>query len=822
MTASGQPPVPTARADAIDRWFARIFVAVAGLSWAGLLLAEVGAFRFGPLILLGGGCVAVGLAVIEAALRRDTKKRTSTASALAVIALAGLATAVVLPPGDPIVAGADESVYLHLASGIRRNGAILSSDRLLEETPRDDWPRLFSRDRHWPQRLNRFEGGVQIADSGTILQPGFFHLLPVAIAGVETLVGERAGAYVPPAFAVLGMVALFLLARRLTSAAAAAGAAGLVAISLAQAWCGRQPLSELPAQYFVISGLLFFTWWHADRSVAAALLSGVAFGLAAFTRLDVLMLVTPMLGLVLAVCWWDRLASRAPTDERRAYGRGLTALTITVAVVTGHALVHAATIAQPYTLRIGRHFLRDRTLPAFVVAAAALAAFAGIAALGHRRRWRVAALSRYLGPAIALVTIAIVLRQPQRLLESPLIYLLTGPGLALAAVGLVAWSWRDDAPSWLVLLLAAASAVAYLDMPRDLPEMPSVFRRTLPVLFPLAALLLAAVLVPPTARGWRRMAGALALFALGVAGARHITPIIGRPIPVGGRAALMEIARDVPASALVIVDSGFASHAALALDFSLGRTALSGDFIFREDAADRRAALSRVIAHSGATSRDVFFLGKASPSTLPTALPAGWTPFPVKTTRLEYEALERRRTGWPSQVQQVEQPVTLYRLVPPQVHIALPIRVDIGGADLQLSRGGWYPAEAMLGTSGRWTGQSATARLPAAACPSDRRLVLQIRAATLRPAGLIQPRVRLSLNDTPIGELGPADSAFRVYALGLPLAAVSQVCTAPSTLGIETGTFVPARDAGSPDRRELGLAVDWVELTPDAGRNLRE
>ena len=667
MTASGQLPFPTARADAIDRWFARIFVAIAGLSWAGLLLAEAGAFRFGPLILLGGGIVAVGLVVIERALRRDTRNGTSTASALAVIALAGVTTAVVLPPGDPVVAGADESVYLHLASGIRRSGAILSSDPLLEETPQDDWPRLFSRDRHWPQRLNRFEGGIQIADRGPILQPSFFHLLPVAIAGVETLVGDPAGAYVAPVFAILGMVALFLLARRLTSLTAAAGAAGLVATSLAQAWCGRQPLSELPAQYFVMSGLLFFTWWYLERRVVAALLSGVAFGMAAFTRLDVLMLVTPMLGLVLAVCWWHRLASRtAPSDERRALGQGLTALTIALVTVTGHALLHAATIAQPYTLRIGRHFLRDRTLPTFVVAAVVLAALAAIAALGHRRRWKVAGLSRYLGPAIALVTIAIVLRHPQRLLESPLIYLLTGPGLALAAAGLAAWSWRDDAPSWLVLLLAAASAVAYLDMPRDLPEMPSVFRRTLPVLFPLAALLVAAVLVPPAARRWRRIMGILVLLALGVAGARHVTPIIGRPIPAGARAALTKIARDVPASALVIVDRGFPSHAALALDFSLGRTALSGDFVFREDAADRRAALSRLIAHTAATSREVFFLGNASPSTLPQALPAGWTPFPVKTTRLEYAALERRRTGWPSEVQKVEQLVTVYRLVSPQ------------------------------------------------------------------------------------------------------------------------------------------------------------
>jgi hypothetical protein len=70
----------------------------------------------------------------------------------------------VLPPADPLVAGADESVYLNLAGAIRQRGAILSEDRLLAETPQDDWPRLFSRDRFWPQRLNRFEGGVQIED----------------------------------------------------------------------------------------------------------------------------------------------------------------------------------------------------------------------------------------------------------------------------------------------------------------------------------------------------------------------------------------------------------------------------------------------------------------------------------------------------------------------------------------------------------------------------------------------------------------------------------------------------------------------------------
>ena len=76
------------------------------------------------------------------------------------------------------------------------------------------------------------------------------------------------------------------------------------------------------------------------------------------------------------------------------------------------------------------------------------------------------------------------------------------------------------------------------------------------------------------------------------------------------------------------------------------------------------------------------------------------------------------------------------------------------------------------------------------------------------------------MNDVQIGELAPADSAFRVYALGLPLAAVTQVCTAPSTSRHRdrAPSCRPAMRA-VPIARELGLAVDWVEVAPDAGRN---
>jgi hypothetical protein len=822
VTSPGPDQAASPSADAIDRLFARLFASITALSWSWMLLAELGWFRPIPILVLGTMAVALSWVLVERALREAPAAPTSRTAVLAVTGLIVLAACGVLPPGDPVVAGADESVYLSLASAVRQRGTILSRDALLAETPQDDWARLFSRDRFWPERLNRFEGGVQIADGAPILQPSFFHLLPVWMAGVQMAGGERAGALVAPAFSILGVIALFLAGRRLTSSVAAAGAAALVATSLGQAWCGRQPLSELPAQFFVLCGVWFLTWWSIEGLVAAAAMAGLAFGMAAFTRVDVLLLVTPVVIAVFAARWWQNLTPGGLWPAGDGTDRGLGAGVLALGVSTGHALVHALTITQPYTLRIGRHLAHDRALPMLVTAATALAGIAALLIVARRRQWRIAAMSSHLGLAIAVVTIGIALRQPQRLIESPLLYLLTGPGLILAAIGLVRWSRREDAPAWLVLLLTAASALAYLDMPRDLPDMPGVFRRTLPVLLPLAALLAADTLVPRASTRRRAIAGSLVLVTLLVAGARHLRPIVGQPLPSGSREAVTAIARDVPPSALVIVDRGLPSHLALALDFIFGRSSIAADFAFRSDGGDRVGALSRLMARAAGADRDVFFLAASTPSALRDALLAAWTPYELRDAPVSYSSLERRRGAWPARVQDAEHHLTMYRLVSPRRHVALPLRVDVGGADLALSQGGWLPAEVMLSASGRWTGTSAEWRFPAAHCVSDAPLFLRIRAATLRPPKLIQPRVRLALNGVQIGELVPSDSAFHMYALGLPSVAVRQVCTAPSTFSLETGTFVPARDAGSPDERELGLAVDWIEVAPDAGRDSSE
>ena len=63
--------------------------------------------------------------------------------------------------------------------------------------------------------------------------------------------------------------------RRLFTAEAAVAASALLVSSAAQVWAGRLPLSEVPVQLFVVSGIFFLAWWLSDRSALPAVLSGV-------------------------------------------------------------------------------------------------------------------------------------------------------------------------------------------------------------------------------------------------------------------------------------------------------------------------------------------------------------------------------------------------------------------------------------------------------------------------------------------------------------------------------------------------------------------
>ena len=184
-------PLPDSRADALEWTFAAAFTLVGAVAWSALTLAELGLFSPVHVVALAAGVLlaAARLAGRDGVFR---PRRPGIGAAVWALALLAGGWLVLAPPADPVVDGADDSMYLHVGALIAHRGTLAPTDRLLSVTPADQWPALFRTDRHWPPRLNRFAGGIQAAPGDATLEPNFFHLPPAWMAAVTTAAGPAA------------------------------------------------------------------------------------------------------------------------------------------------------------------------------------------------------------------------------------------------------------------------------------------------------------------------------------------------------------------------------------------------------------------------------------------------------------------------------------------------------------------------------------------------------------------------------------------------------------------------------------------------------
>ncbi len=306
---------PDAQAHAatpIEAIFTLLFILVAAVSWAALLLAELGAFS-GRRVLL---CAAIIAAAVAFAGRRDLKAAFATRAAVTPWALISLvltlacAAAFVSRPGECLIDGRDASVYVAIGRTIEQTGGIISSDPVREIVGADALVPLLARDSLWPHELTRFPGGIQVPEGDDRLVPLFHHLLPAWIATFSSLAGQRGGYFVNAFFGVLGVFALWLVGRRGWSPVAGGVAAALLAVNSGQILYSRLTFSEVPAQFLMLAGV-FFTLQALDtRSRLAGGCAGAAIGLAGFARLDALIVLVPLTAVFLAYAHrrtcWDR------------------------------------------------------------------------------------------------------------------------------------------------------------------------------------------------------------------------------------------------------------------------------------------------------------------------------------------------------------------------------------------------------------------------------------------------------------------------------------------------------------------------------------
>jgi hypothetical protein len=175
--------------DTAEYLFCALFALVAAVSWAALTLAELRMFSGPRLLLLSLALiVAGGLWARRACLPRPAL---GLPALLWVLALTATGAAL-FRPVESLVDSADGNIYRHIASLITHRGGLAVDDRLLESTPPEEWRALMMLEKHWPHRLNRFDGGIQVAAGNPRLEPNFLHLLPAWIAAVMALGGLAA------------------------------------------------------------------------------------------------------------------------------------------------------------------------------------------------------------------------------------------------------------------------------------------------------------------------------------------------------------------------------------------------------------------------------------------------------------------------------------------------------------------------------------------------------------------------------------------------------------------------------------------------------
>jgi hypothetical protein len=777
--------------DALDAFAAVAFLVVAALSWTALTLAEFGAFTH-PVFAVCATMVGAGLVVWLRPIFgwvRQTPDFWSCAW-LAVLVLAS--AAMLRQPPDPAVGGADENIYFHLGAIIDSRGGLVVTDPVLAGTPPAEWPALFSRDNYWPRLLNRFEGGLQARDGDPRLRPNFFHLTPAWIAAVTAIAGRQAAVYAVPLVAWLVPVVLFLLARRLISVPAGMAASALLAVNPGHVWTGRLPLSETLAAYLIVSGLAYAVLWLSSNDRAAGRLAGMAIGLAALDRIDALFLVVPVVVVLLLVEW-------------RRGGRRLASVGVPLALLTMHCIVHALTVSKPYTQRLFRHLGHDRHLSSIVGVAIVCVLITAAIVVARRIQWRPpAAWLASAGPVVVLAVAGwLAIRLGSTAPTNHLTVLLTAPGLVLAIAGLLAASRSSDRAMWLAIAVVALSAVVFVEAPRDVGGFPRVFRRDVPVLLPLMTLFQARVLFPGWAGGLHRLAAGVLLVALlGVQTNRLQAIYRGGREAAGAREVVESVAALLPVDALVIADSREANHLDLALDATGGRSTVGP-----RRSGDAASALRALADRALAANHPVVFLTTAVDQPLRISTFAGlhFVPAGRASFRIASEG-----TTWPAAAETRRVEFSLYRL---STRAPLPWRPQLGVDDFGTVLEGWHAPEALMRERGRWTGPVATLQLPTFACAgSASPSVGAIRFASIRPSTVPQPMVTVSIGRQEVLQTTPQDSGFHVYLFRLPDRLIDDLCGSPATLTISADSFVPRRDAGLRDERELGIAVASLEL----------
>ncbi len=800
--ASTSGPELTRPLESAEIFFTGLFIPVAAFSWIGILLAESGAFS-GWRVLLGGSLLsAVALAGARRELRASSLKvaRVARGRWLFLLLVAGLAALVFSRPGEYLIEGADASVYLASGRQIERTGAITSADPLLELMPPGLRSAFFVAGPTNRQEFALLPGGLPIGADGRV-HPSFFHLFPVWVAIATAAFGSYGGYFVNVVLAVFGVIAVALIGRRLWSPAAGMVAAALLVVNFGQILLARLPSSEMLAQFMGLSAIFFtlLAWDHRARVAGAC--AGAAAGLAAFTRVDSLILIV-----IPAVAWL------VLTRRGKSVGPAWSWYAAVLGVVSIHAAVHGATVAQVYVQRMvedGLPRLWSVAMYLGVTTAIVLTltvAAAGFLILKYKRR-------SLLWVGICAALALIVLPTPMIVLLNKLV---TPVGLmaAVAGLGLVfAARWDQRI---LILVVPLLIQTALLMVWTVAVVLPGDSRRVIPLMLPAFTLLIGFLSTHVARRGtWLALGIWLLPIGLWAGFAWNAEPVVRAPLMRGVEAQVAAIASHIPPNALVVLDRSVPGHLPLALHYGFGRPSVR-----MADRPTGDGEIAQLITAAFGAQRPVF----VAVASLPLVdLPPhrlwrrDFAKFHIEqeaTLPLRYTVLPSVMKLFPREFRAVEIDVALYRVsARDREHgVPLPFVLDVGGDDFSALVDGFHAAEQMQSAMARWTDGDSRIGLPRLSSTPAGTMTLVLRLSADRAPGRVAAPVHIAVDGMPVGSITNVSIKLQEYRLTLPAEVQARLLAAPTIMSITSDAFTPKALGLNDDDRRLGLVLDWVRI----------
>lgn len=464
-------------------------------------------------------------------------------------------------PGEFIIGGRDENSYALHGLWIAQHGRL--------DIP---YP--------WPAELHETFYDAFIRFSGTFrteptMTPAFGHVLPVLFAQAASGFGDAGLFRLSGAFALLSAAVFYGVLRLGLPKSFAVLGTLFLALNPGQIWIARTTLTEILTQLLIWTALYLLIGGLRDGNTPRARWAGIVLGAAVLVRIDVLVVVGP---LVIA-----HLGTRAVEGQRygsSAIWRGLyEALIPSVALASAYFVI----FSRPYVIE-----LRPQLTQVLALTLAAVVAFA----MGSRRMvWpllnRLATSQAFLvllGVVLAALTVyAYFIRPTQEPFE---IYeatrLLLGgkrtyaedalPNLAtylstpvvLGGIGgwLVAY-WlaaRSRVGHWMPLLLVGGGFTAlYVANPSVTPDHFWAVRRFVPVVFPaLIAFAMFAMmhLIKPLPRSASTVLCLAALGGFGLFSVQTFRPFVFLTEHNGYRSQLQALAEQLPTDEIVLAMEG--------------------------------------------------------------------------------------------------------------------------------------------------------------------------------------------------------------------------------------------------------------------------